>query len=339
MRLWSKIKINKQIAMMLVGVFTFITLLFFLLDILTTKDVLSFKGIAIEIANSVPYIIFISLVNYKLVYYFNYSKWLTKHQGVRVTLEIFYLILLSSSLVAIANALHFNIGEELEEYLLSQEFIISAVAAILINTFIVTILEFYFQIKKNEALLRENLEMQYIQLKGQINPHFLFNGLNNLISLINKDSDQAIEYTKRLSEVYRYVLTHDEKKLIHLHEELEFISSYFEILKIRHGDNLSYQVDIPKADLTKFIPPMSLQLLVENAVKHNAITSSKPLLISISSVQGSLSVKNNINSRTSIEKSTSKGLEMLRKKYQLVTENKLNIIKEEKFFIVKLPLI
>lgn len=195
------------------------------------------------------------------------------------------------------------------------------------------------QIEKNSSLQKENLEMQYQQLKSQINPHFLFNSLNVLTSLINKDKDQAITYTQKLSEIYRYVLSQDIKKVNFVEDEINFIRTYIDILGIRYGDNLKCELDINKEDTQKMIPPMSLQLLIENAVKHNVITAKNPLFVRIYSEDDHLIVQNNISPRISVGDSNGIGLNNLEKKYEIISDQNIIIVKNNKYFTVKLPLL
>jgi len=213
------------------------------------------------------------------------------------------------------------------------------VTSILFNVFAVTVIEFFVQNRKKQMLQQENARMQYQQLKSQINPHFLFNSLNVLVSLINKDSERATNYTKMLSDVYRYVLTHDLEDTVSVHSELEFIQNYIEILQIRFGDGLNFTFDVRQSDMQREIPPMTLQVLVENAVKHNALTASNSLTIHISSDSRNLIVSNNIIPRMRIENSMGIGLENIKEKYGLIAGKTVSIIKTDQEFTVKLPLL
>lgn len=143
--------------------------------------------------------------------------------------------------------------------------------AILMNIFTITIIEFFIRNQQSkqrevafERLQTDHSRMQYQQLKGQINPHFLFNSLNALVSLINKDPQRATIYTKKLSDVYRYVLTHDTEDTVKVDDEIAFIRNYIDILHIRFDKGLLVEVELPEQETKRRVCPMALQVLVEN---------------------------------------------------------------------------
>lgn len=215
----------------------------------------------------------------------------------------------------------------------------SILISVIFNIFAAVLIEFYIHIRKSQQLQQEYLKMQYRQLKSQINPHFLFNSLNVLVSLINKDGERAIVYVKKLSEVYRYVLTYDIKDTVTLEEELAFINNYMDILKIRFGKRIEFISKVDKEALHLKIPPMTLQILVENSVKHNVSTISNPLTIHIESSGRFLTVFNNVNPREPDNYSNGVGLSNLREKYLLLTRQSISVRHDEKCFIVTLPLL
>ena len=180
---------------------------------------------------------------------------------------------------------------------------------------------------------------EFKALQFQVNPHFLFNSLNVLVSLINKNQETAVRYTKRLSTVYRYVLTQDVQDTVTVKEETEFIENYISILKIRFDKGLEFKFDIESDDMLKFIPPMSLQLLIENAVKHNAVLPHDPLVIRIFSDGSDLYVSNNLIPRISCSEGTGIGLKNLSKKYAILAETDIAILRNKDTFTVKLPLL
>ena len=182
-------------------------------------------------------------------------------------------------------------------------------------------------------------QLQISAYRNQINPHFLFNSLNVLVSLINKNQETAVRYTKRLSTVYRYVLTQDVQDTVTVKEETEFIENYISILKIRFDKGLEFKFDIESDDMLKFIPPMSLQLLIENAVKHNAVLPHDPLVIRIFSDGSDLYVSNNLIPRISCSEGTGIGLKNLSKKYAILAETDIAILRNKDTFTVKLPLL
>ncbi len=177
-------------------------------------------------------------------------------------------------------------------------------------------------------------------LKSQIDPHFLFNSLNVLTSLISENPHQAERFTTKLSKVYRYVLEQRNKELIPISEELQFAKVYMELLQMRFEDALEFDVpeSISNSDLK--IVPLSLQLLLENAVKHNVVSSSKPLKISIYEEDGFLKIRNNVNYKEAIGgKSTKVGLQNIADRYGLISDREIRIENNNKTFTVSLPLL
>lgn len=201
------------------------------------------------------------------------------------------------------------------------------------------VVDYMIQAVANRNLQKENAILQYRQLKSQINPHFLFNSLNVLVSTINKDRDAAVEYTKKLSAVYRYVLTQDLQDTVTLKEEMDFIDNYTGILRARFDKGLEFRFDINPDDMLKSIPPMSLQLLIENAVKHNAVLPDDPLVINISTAHSFLIVSNNLKPRVSCNNGIGIGLKNLSKKYEIIAGTDISVLKDSNTFTVKLPLL
>ncbi len=171
---------------------------------------------------------------------------------------------------------------------------------------------------EKEQVEKEHVRSQLESLRTQLNPHFLFNSLNALQSLIDTDKDKAKRFVQELSKVYRYVLEHKDEFVIQLKEEMNFIQSYIYLNKIRFGENLIYNSHITGEALGKFIPPLTLQLLIENAIKHNVISSEKPLHIDVLSQNGNLIVKNNLQLRSEKLLSTGIGLQNLMGRYALI---------------------
>lgn len=193
---------------------------------------------------------------------------------------------------------------------------------------------------ENEKLSTENILNQYEALKNQLNPHMLFNSLNTLQSLVREDKHIAISYIKELSAVLRYTLHDNENKSVTLKEELNFVQAYIYLLKMRFEDNLSFEIVIDESVLNDSLPPMSLQLLIENAVKHNEISNRKPLLIRVGlTTDNYICVSNPIQTKLSTEAGTGIGLANLSKRYRLLYNKEILISADEKTFEVRLPLI
>ena len=194
--------------------------------------------------------------------------------------------------------------------------------------------------QEQEKLRIVNLQSQLDALKQQVNPHFLFNSLNVLDSLIEDDPKQARVFLEELSTVYRYLLRANEQHLTDLSTELDFIHSYFHLLKTRHGSGLIMNVAIDHRFQTYRIPPLTLQLLVENAVKHNIVLPDQPLNIDIlTDDQSRLQVRNNIQRKTVRVASNGVGLTNILAKYQMLNQPKPTIRENEGQFVVTLPLI
>jgi LytS/YehU family sensor histidine kinase len=191
-----------------------------------------------------------------------------------------------------------------------------------------------------EQLKKENLQSQLEGLKGQVNPHFLFNSLNSLSSLISDDPEKAEKFLDEMSKVYRYLLRTNEDGLTTLQAEMDFIYSYFHLLKTRYGDGLDMKAVIENRFLAYQIPPLTLQMLVENAVKHNMILKDKPLQIMILTTNsGKLIVSNNLQRKDRMVSSNKVGLSNIVKKYRLMKQEEISVRDDGKEFAVIVPLI
>jgi len=195
-------------------------------------------------------------------------------------------------------------------------------------------------VDESEQLKRENLQSQLEGLKGQVNPHFLFNSLNSLSSLIGDDPDKAEKFLDEMSKVYRYLLRTNEDGLTSLESEMQFILSYFHLLKTRYGDGLELETHISEKYSSYQIPPLTLQMLVENAVKHNVILKESPLTIMIMTTNsGKLVVANNLQRKDRQVSSNRVGLTNIVKKYRLMKKEEISVRDDGKEFAVVVPLI
>jgi len=188
-----------------------------------------------------------------------------------------------------------------------------------------------------EQLQKETIKSQYQSLRSQVNPHFLFNSLNALTNLVYEDQDKAAKFIKQLSDVYRYVLDTRDKELVSLDEELKFLNSYLFLQQIRFGNKL--RVDISLAGDLK-VAPLVLQMLIENAIKHNVISDEDPLTIRLFQENGWMVVENNRrHKRTLPEESTGVGLANIRSRYTYFSDKPVVVISDDAKFVVKLPII
>ncbi|GAB4491974.1 MAG: hypothetical protein OHK0019_13000 [Saprospiraceae bacterium] len=224
--------------------------------------------------------------------------------------------------------------------------LVSFISAFLMSALLIVIYEamsFYIQLQRAAAekaiLERQNVESQLEGLRNQVNPHFLFNSLNTLIYLIPEDSNKAVRFVQQLSKVYRYVLESRDSKLIPLSEELDFLKSYVFLLKERFGENL--QVDIkPLTGRQEIaIVPLTLQMLFENAIKHNVISTGKPLHIEVFTENGHLVVRNNLQKKNQVMDSTGVGIQNIKDRYRMLTDKEVEVIASQQYFTVALPAI
>lgn len=190
-----------------------------------------------------------------------------------------------------------------------------------------------------EKAKQESIKSQYNSLKSQLDPHFLFNSLNVLSTLIRKDAEKAEWFIDDFAKVYRYVLEVNNEMVVSLNSELDFIKSYINLQQIRFTAALELQINISSEQLENFIPPLSLQELVNNAIKHNEVSLERPLKIEVYTEGSFLMVKNNLQARRETVISTGLGLENLKKRYQLLNDQEPTFLLEGEMFIAKIPLL
>jgi len=238
-----------------------------------------------------------------------------------------------------------EIEESVRQYL-----VVNLVVAAFVNSFYHSF--FFFEKWKAKVIESNQLEINALQLKEnalqselevlrlQLDPHFLFNNFSILTQLIETDSSGAKVFLSNLSRVYRYILTTGKKDVVTLEEELKFVEMYFHLLKIRHRQSIYLDVNVVEPDKSKGIPPVTLQLLLENAIKHNISTVKRPLKLSIDSCEdGTIIVKNNLQPININYKGTGMGLKNIKERYQLLHGKSPEIIKMQSTFEVKLPLL
>jgi len=189
-----------------------------------------------------------------------------------------------------------------------------------------------------EKAKQESIKANYESLKNQVNPHFLFNSLNALTSLVYEDQDKAAKFIKQLSEVYRYVLDSRNKEVVSIAEELQFLDSYLFLQQIRFGDKLRIKNELKEHGGS--LPPLALQMLVENAIKHNIVSHEQPLTIHLYESDRKLVVRNNLQTKNTLgEASSGVGLENIRKRYEFLSDEKVEVENDKETFAVKLPIL
>ena len=192
---------------------------------------------------------------------------------------------------------------------------------------------------KTERLQKQNLDSHLATLKDQVSPHFLFNSLNVLSRLVHEDSKLAEKYINRLSLVYRYLMDNKDKEVVSLESELDFMKSYVFLLKVQFGDSLTVDLEVD-SEVEMMIPPMAVQMLLENAISHNILAERKPLHINIFITEDNfLAVSNNLQPSSDSSKSTHAGLRKIRQRYEFLTNKEVAITQTQDEFIVKVPLI
>ncbi|MCB0449228.1 MAG: 2TM domain-containing protein [Confluentibacter sp.] len=192
---------------------------------------------------------------------------------------------------------------------------------------------------KEQKIIAGTASAQFDALKNQLDPHFLFNSLNVLTSLIEENPEAATQFTTALSKVYRYVLEQKNKELVTVEEELQFATLYMSLLKMRFEDSIIFDIPEKAINPESKVVPLSLQLLLENAVKHNIVTTTKPLHIKIYEANDALVVENNLQSKQIVKKSSGVGLSNIMQRYDLLTNRKININKEANRFAVAIPML
>lgn len=262
------------------------------------------KHLISEIVAIITYLAFFSLIELIVIAGLNTNIWIATLQ--KYALDIFITILITFLITAIHEAYYF--------YKQWQE-----------------------NFSKSVQLEKDNLLSQYNALKAQINPHFLFNSLNSLISLV-EENPKAEKYVQDLSDFLRFVLQSSEKETISLREELDNLKKYIRLLSLRFNENFSVNIEIKPEVLEKEIPPLALQILVENCVKHNVITKANPLHIRIAADLNSVTVINNLQKKTQNE-STGQGLKNIIGRYRFHKFDAVKIQQTDTEFIVSLPLI
>jgi len=266
--------------------------------------------------------------------------------GKRVLLKLLVnLFIMTPSVLLIFFVFHYFsiLGYQIKDNDLKYGYLVGLAVNLVFETLweVMYIIEKYKETTAEKDLLEQlQLQQEFDGLKQKVNPHFLFNCFNTLSALITEDKDKAEKFLDELSKVYRYLLRKNNDSMSTLESEIKFIQSYFELLKTRHGDTLNLQVEIDSQYSNYLLPSLSLQMLVENAVKHNALSKNAPLTIEIFTTTGNkLVVNNNLQRRSIQAPSTKVGLHNIKAKYSLLHLKGFQVMEDGKNFTVVLPLI
>ena len=256
---------------------------------------------------------------------------------VGIIAMLIYTIGLVYALVFIYRWLfNFNVADDMREFIYSSVIITTIISMFMTSRLF--LLNWRQSAIDAEAMKRASIKAQYDSLKNQVNPHFLFNSLNALTNLVYQDQDKAARFIKQLSEVYRYVLDSRDKEVVPISEELKFLESYLFLQQIRFGDKLIVQIDIPKTEGR--VAPLALQMLVENAIKHNVISEEDPLTIEIFRLEENLIVQNTLKRKQILsEDSSGLGLENIKKRYEFLSDKSVIVEETGSKFKVTLPIL
>ena len=274
-----------------------------------------------------------------------YVLW-EKNPKKRILLQFPITIVYSAGMIFFAMIAYNKYVCHLPEHTKQIFMITSLVIGVLISIILVAIkigIQFFAKWKSSlvevEHYKAETLQAQLQNLKNQINPHFLFNNLSVLSSLVYKDQDKAVSFISQLSKVYRYLLDNKETELVALENELTFIKSYTFLLKIRFDESIQFNYEIAYESKFLMLPPMALQILIENAIQHNECSSENPLTVNIKASKDSLIVLNNVRPRANEEPGSKTGLKNIEERYSYFTERKIKIVSTSEKFEVSIPLL
>ena len=228
---------------------------------------------------------------------------------------------------------------------LNQQLFFSFVVALFFNILVTAVVDIFSYLRwkrrrelATEVRLRSQANYQYQLMKAQLNPHFLFNSLNVLDYLIHEDQERASDYVKKLSDLYRYQLGLESRQTVILEDELDFVMLYVGLIKERFGEALEVRIDVDRRWLRSRIVPSSIQILIENAVKHNIVKISEPLVIDVRVENEHLVVSNRINLKIKSGDSAGVGLENIDKQYRILFDSHIIVDDSDGFFTVKIPL-
>ncbi len=272
---------------------------------------------------------------------FSWINFLNQRIFFQIITNLFYTILVLIALISVINYFKFGFFELFNPKL--REVFIPAI----VTTFIIIIIDITNQFFKSwksslievEKYKTESANAQLQNLKNQLNPHFLFNNLSVLTSLVYKNQDKAADFINELAKVYRYVLDTKNSELVPLQEELDFINHYIFLQKIRFEDSISFEIKIEESKKSAYLLPMCLQMLVENTIQHNETSQANPLKVLIYTDNDSLVIENPILSRSDISESTKTGIKNIKQRYSFFTDKKVIVSNNGKIFKVILPLI
>ena len=311
------------------------------------QDLANYDQILEQVGSYLLYSIVLTFINSYWFEYLNSKVQWKKYGRYRLLIgALGGVILTMLGILVIRIFLEMYVGGESWEEFISEERIVHYYIALLI-TLVVTVffhaVHFYKLSRdkqiKEQKIIAGTASARFDALKNQLDPHFLFNSLNVLTSLIEEDSAQAQKFTTSLSKVYRYVLEQKNKDLVTVNEELQFAKTYVRLLKMRFEDSIVFDIPEESGNPEARIVPLSLQLLLENAVKHNIVMAGKPLHIKVFEQDGYLVISNNLQEKSVVKKSSGVGLRNIQQRYQILTDREVIINKSRDTFQVSIPML
>ena len=288
----------------------------------------------------IPSIALISFAGKKLDRYYPWLKSPFKKLLLTVVMQILIVLVI----VTVVQIVFMVINKTGFDHLIDQ-FSVGFIWAVGITIFGIAVANGFLFFKNwkqsalnEEILKREKLAIEYEALRNQVNPHFLFNSLTALTTLVHQDADKAEAFIRKFSDVYRYILENRAQEIVSLQEELVLIGNMAYLYHYRHGNNLKIELDLTPSH-EKFVLPMALQMLLENALKHNIISEALPLQVRIFEEEGYVVVWNNLQLKSNVPDSNKVGLGNIRLRYSYLSENPLIIEKTDGYFQVKIPIL
>lgn len=288
-------------------------------------------------------LILFELHNFKSIALEKKYPW-DKKQKTRIGLEILFTLIVTPIVVSLAYKLFYNLVWGMNTYFPSMVFYNSL--ALFISLFFLAYVNAGYIISnwksavyKANALEKESMQAQLKALQNQLSPHFLFNNFNMLNALIEEDVSMAKQYLNKLSEVFRYILHNKHSEVVKLEEEIIFIRNYAFLIGTRFKDKFELKLDIPTTIYDRKIPPVSLQVLLENALQHNEVSSKHPLVINIATEGDRLTIENSVKKKKGIVRSTKTGLNNIVRRYEFLTDDAVHIENGSGKFKITLPLI
>lgn len=322
--------------------------LFFFLFFSNEKSLETF---AISCLISSMYVFLMAVPNGLLNDYLNKRYSWVDQTRTRAVIGVIATIVLNFLLTYLCNGINFVLIQKVttwevffsEKYNFANWFMINF--ALMISAFLHA-KGFMEELKKvtrkevvEQKIIAKSANAQFESLKNQLDPHFLFNSLNVLSALIDENQDQAQKFTLSMSKIYRYVLDQKDKELVSVEDELDFAKTYSELLKTRFEDSVEFQFDVPEEDYVLKVVPLSLQLLLENCIKHNFATAAKPMVMKVYTEKNFLCIENNLQTRELPKDREGIGLLNIVQRYSLLTRENVFIEKSEDYFKVKIPML